>query len=286
LALAGAALFLAGAPVPAIADGPYESLTASALWQDNVTNSAANDGIKGDLSFETRSDLTWIRSLDFSTLLTFTLSSDLNLSTNFSGLDCLGLGPEIELRHKIGLGAFAPALYARLEGMAVGFQDPERSNLAGALSLGYQQRLSDELQITIEARVGSYDARDIVFTGDYASLETRLNWDLSDVWRIKLSAGWRTGDGVSNFTAYKGPYGWTPVDHTADGLPGAWHYVSTFNAPYVAYLVSARTWSYGVGISPAVGSHTALSLDFAHLDSRAALSYIDNKVSLGVVHHF
>jgi hypothetical protein len=286
LALAGAALFLAGAPAPAIADGPYESLTASALWQDNVTNSAANDGIKGDLSFETRTDLTWIRSLDFSTLLTFTLSSDLNLSTNFSGLDCLGVGPAIEFRRKLGLGPYAPALFVRLEGLAVGFQDPERSNIAGALALGYQNRLTSSLQLSVDARVGSYDARDIVFTGDYASLGSRLCWDLSEIWRVKLSAGWRDGAGVSNYTAVKGPFGWAPVDVDAFNLPGAWHYVATFKQPYVAYVVSARTWSYGVGISPAVGFHTALSLDLTHTDSRAGLSYIDNMVSLSVVHQF
>ncbi|HEY5227179.1 MAG TPA: hypothetical protein VIJ19_01505 [Opitutaceae bacterium] len=279
-------MLLAGALAQLRADGPYESVTASATWQDNVTNSAANDGIKGDLGLDTRSDLTWIRSLDFSTLLTFTLSSDLSLSTNYSGLDNLGVGPAIEFRRKLGVGPFAPALYARLEGLAVGFQDPERSNISGALAFGYQQRLTDTLLVGVDARVGSYDARDIVFTGDYASVASRLCWDMSEVWRLKLSAGWRTGDGVSNFTAYKGPYGWAPVDEGADNLPGAWHYVSTFRQPYVAYLVSARTWSYGFGISPAVGRHTALSLDFAHTDSQAGLSYIDNIISLSVVHQF
>jgi hypothetical protein len=285
LLIIGTAALLGLAP-RAWADGPYTSVVSSVTWQDNVTDAPAGDGVRSDTDFETRADLTWIRSVDFSTILSTAVATDIDLSAGYSGLDHVCLGPRMELMHKFDVGPLAPAAYVGLEGEAVGFKDPERSNIAGAVLFGFRQRPAEDLDFNIDGRVGSYDARDIVFTGNYVSLDSSLKWDLDETWRFSVSLGWRDGDGVADYTAIKSAFGWIPDDAGAFSLPGAWHYVATFHDPFVAYKISVRTWSYGAAVAPAIGPHTSLALCYTRFDSQAGARYVDNVVSLSIVHHF
>jgi hypothetical protein len=285
LLIVGSAALLGSAP-SARADGPYVSAVSSVTWQDNATNAPSGDGVRGDTDFDTRASLAWIRSVDFSTMLSADVVTDVDLSAGYAGLDHVSLGPRFELTHKFDVGPLAPTAYMGAEGEATGFTDPERSNIAGAVLLGFRQRPADDMDFSIDARLGSYDARDIVFTGNYVSLDSSLKWDLNETWRFSLSLGWRDGDGVADYTAVNSPFGWIPSDAGAFTLPGAWHYVATFHEPFVAYKVSARTWSYGAGVSPAIGPHTALAVCYTRLDSQAGARYVDNVVSLSIVHHF
>jgi hypothetical protein len=270
----------------AFADGPFVSSTSTASWQDNVTFAPVGDGVRSALDLETGVDLTWIHSVDFSTLLTTSVSTNVDVCTSYGGLDNLSVGPTFGLRRRLGLGALAPVVSVGLSGSAIGFDDPERSKIEGALLLGFEQRLSDSLQVVVGAKLGSFDARDIVFSGNYASADAALNWDLSEIWRVKLCGGWRNGDAVANYRAVNSPFGWVPIDEDAYNLPGAWHYVSTFHEPFDAWRVNTVTWSYGLGISPALGPHTALALQYTHLDAPGIDRYVDNIVSLSVTHQF
>ena len=187
------------------------SSSASVVWQDNVTNAPPNDGILSALTIECGTSLTWIQSVDFSTMLSAGISTDLDVCTNFSGLDSLAIGPQLTLRHKLGVGAYAPSISVGIEGNAIGFNDPERSKIEGALVASYSQRFGDTLQLVVEAKGGSYDARDIVFCGNYVSLGATLNWDFDDTWRLRFLGGWRSGDIVSNYTAYLSGAGLGPL---------------------------------------------------------------------------
>jgi hypothetical protein len=270
----------------ALADGPFVSVSESATWQDNVTYAPSGNGVLGSFSLESGFQVEWLRSLDFSTTLTSGFAGDVEVYTEYSGLDNVCLGPTLELRRKFGLGPLAPVVCAGLEGSAHGFEDPERSKIEGDFLLGFSQRMSDELQVTIDGRLGSYDARDIVFCGNYASLDAALNWDVTETWRIRLLGGWRNGDLVSDYTAEESPFGWEAIDPNTEYLPGAWHYVRTFNEPFVAYRVSAVTWSYGAGVSPAVGPHTSANLQYTHYLSPGIDRYVDNVVSVSLTHRF
>ncbi len=279
------ALLAIGLP-GAMADGPYVSVSESATWQDNVTYAPSGDGIRSAFSLGSGADISWLHSMDFSTVLTTGLSANAEVCTTFSGLDSLSIGPNLELSHKIGVGPYAAVLKAGLQGSATGFIDPERSNIEGDLVLGMAQRLSDALQVVLDARLGSYDARDIVFCGNFASLDSALNWDVTDTWRIKVLGGWRTGDTVADYSAERTPSGWAAIDPETENLPGAWHYVSTFGNPFVAYRVSARTWSYGAAISPAIGRHSSLRFQFVQYVTSGYDRYVDSIASLSLEHHF
>jgi hypothetical protein len=270
----------------AMADGPFVSVSESALWQDNVTYAPAGDGVRGALDLESSAQANWMQSLGFSTMLTTGFAADVCVCPSYAGLDNLCIGPSLRVRHKFGLGPLAPVVYAGIEGSAAGYNDPERSKLEGDLVLGFAQRFDDELQLTLDGRAGSFDARDIVFSGNYASVAAALNWDATETWRLKLLGGWRNGDLVSDYAAEKSPFGWVAIDPNTEYLPGAWHYVRTFGDPFVAYRVSAVTWSYGICVSPAVGPHTSVAIQLEHYVSPGIDRYIDNVVSVSLTHNF
>jgi hypothetical protein len=270
----------------AAADGPYASATATTTWQDNITNAPAGDGIVGAFSFDAESGLTWIQSLDFSTFLFVGFDASADACPRFSGLDSLSFQPQLELRRKFGLGPQATVVSLGIEGGAIGFNDSERSRIEGSVSVGLSKRLSDSVQVLLEARLGTFDARDVVFTGNYASAGATLNWDVDDTWRVRLLAGWRSGDVVSNYLAEHSAQGWIPVDSEAFNNPGAWHYVPTFGAPYVAWRVDARTGYVGAGLSPAIGPHTSLQFQVVRYETKGYDRYIDDVASAAIVHRF
>lgn len=285
-------LILRAASVPFLAasalaaDGPYVSSSASAIWQDNITDAPYDDGITGAVTLEESTSLTWIRSVDFSTILSCGLSSTVDVCTRFSGLDSLALGPQLALKHKLGLGPYAPSLSIGLEGNAVGFSDSERNHIEGAVVATYSQRFGDELQLVADARGGSYDANDVVFCGNYVSMSATFNWDVDDTWRLRLVGGWRSGDVVSDYASYHSAQGWAPIDSGAFNNPGAWHEVSTFGTPFIAWRVNARTGFYGLGVSPAIGPRTSLSLQLVTYDTKGYDRYVDDVVTASVVHRF
>ena len=281
-----AGMLLMFAPVGARADGPYLSDTASLLWQDNATNAASGDGILGAFTVGAGGTASWIHSGGFSTLVLASLSADLEVCTPFSGLDNVAVGPRLEVRHKLDLGPFAPTVYAGIDGRLAGFDDSERSKAEGAVFAGYSQRFTEALQLLLEGRAGSYDARQTVFTGSYARLAATLNWDPTERWRFAVTGGWRNGDTVAGYEAYRSPMGWEPIDPGAYALAGAWRYVPTFSKPFLDYRVSAQTWSYGAEISPAVGRNTSVTLRFTRFETLGPDPYISDEVSLSLAHKY
>ncbi len=268
------------------ADGPYVSLTAAGIWQDNVTNATSGDGVLGAFTLETSADVNWIRSVDFSTLLNTGLAATADVCTTFSGLDSFSAGPRVEVRHKLGLGPFAPALSLGFEADGTVFSDAQRSNVDGAVVARYSERFDEALQLVVDARACAYDANHEVFSGNYASLGAALNWDLDPTWRLKATGGWRDGDIVAEYAAQESPYGWVPIDSGAYYYTGPWQLVKTFSEPFIAYRARYQTWSYGAGLSPAVGRNTSLVLQFTRFSTKAYDRYVNDVVSAGVAHHF
>jgi hypothetical protein len=274
------------APLGARADGPYVSDTACLVWLDNATNASSGDGILGAFTVGAGGTASWIHSGGFSTLVLTSLSADLEVCTPFSGLDNVAVGPRLEVRHKLDVGPYAPAVFAGIDGQLVGFDDPERSKAEGAVFAGYSQRFTDALQLVVEGRAAGCDARETVFTGSYARLGATLNWDPNETWRFTVTGGWRNGDTVAGYEAYKSPSGWEPIDPGAYELTGPWRHVATFSKPFLDYRVSAQTWSYGAAISPAVGRNTSVTLGFTRFETLGPDPYISDEVRLSIAHKY
>lgn len=270
----------------AAADGPYASISASGIWQDNATNATTGDGVLGSFTLETGLSLNWLQAVDFSTLLTTELATTVDACTTFSDLDSVTIGPRLELHRRLGLGPFAPVLSVGVQADGVFFIDSERSNGDAALTAAYSQRFSEAFQLNADAKFGGYDARNAVFSGSYSSLSTALNWDLDQTWRFKLLCGWRNGDIVADYAAKLTPRGWRPIDTGAYTYTGPRQYVTTFGEPFVAYRTHAQTWSYGAGLSPAIGLHSSLVLQLVRYETNAYDRYVNDLVSASIVHQF
>jgi hypothetical protein len=275
------------AAVRAFADGPFVSATASGTWQDNVTNATTGDGVLSAFTLGSGADVTWLTALDFSTILASGAAATANLCTTFSGLDSVSVGPRLDMRHKFGLGPYAPSLSIGLEADAAAFSDSERSNVDAAVVARFSQRFDESLQLVVDGRVCATEANHDVFSGNYASLGATLNWDIDETWRLMVTGGWRDGDIVAEYAAEKVPvYGWVPIDPGAYAYTGPRQLVRTFSEPFIAYRAKAPTVSWGAGVSPAIGRHTSLVLQYTRCRTRAYDTYVNDLVSLGVVHHF
>lgn len=271
----------------AFADGPYLSASASGTWQDNVTNATAGDGVLGAFTLESRGDLMWLRALDFSTILTTGVSGTADLCTTFSGLDFISAGPRMEIRHKFGLGPFVPVVSIGLEADGVAYSDSGRSNVDGAVVARFSQRFDEALQLVVDAKVCSTEANHEVYSGGYSSLAATLNWDLDETWRLNVTGGLRDGDIVAEYAAEKVPiYGWVPIDEGGYAYTGARQLVRTFSEPFIAYRANAPTVSWGAGVSPAIGPHTSIVIQYTRCRTSAYDTYVNDLVSVGVVHHF
>jgi hypothetical protein len=271
----------------AFADGPYWSGSASATWQDNVTNATAGDGVLSAFTLESKADLAWLNALDFSTFLTGGAAATADLCTTFSGLDCISAGPRLEIRHKIGLGPYASSLSLGLEADAAAFSDSGRSNVDAAAVASFSQRFNESLQLVVDGRLCGTEANHEVYSGRYASLGATLNWDIDETWRLNLTGGWRNGDIVAEYAAEKVPlYGWQPIDTGGYAYTGPRQLVRTFSEPFIAYRGKAPTLSWGAGISPAIGRHTSLVLEYTRCRTSAYDTYVNDLVSVGIVHHF
>jgi hypothetical protein len=283
-ALAALALFAA---VRAAADGPYVSAAVSGIWQGNITNATAGDGVLGAFTIESSGDVAWLQSVDFSTMLSTGVGATADICTTFSGLNSISAGPRIQLTHKLGLGAYAPVVSLGIEADGAAFSNSYRSNADAAVVAGYRQRFDDSLQLMIDGRLCGYGANDAVFSGSYLRLGATLNWDIDDTWRLFATGTWRDGDVVAEYAAEKSPInGWVPIDTGGYQYTGPRLLVRTFSEPFIAYRTDAPTLSWGAGICPAIGTHTSLVLQYTRSRTSAYDSYVNDLVSFGVVHHF
>jgi hypothetical protein len=283
-ALAALALLVA---TRAAADGPYASASATGIWQDNVTNATAGDGVLSAFTIETSGNLTWIKSVDFSTMLSGGGSATADICTTFSGLNSISAGPRIELRHKLGLGPYAPVISIGVQTDGVAFSDSSRSNVDAAVVAQFSQRFNDAVQVVVDARCCGYSASNDVFSGRYVRLGATLNWDVDETWRLFVTGNWRDGDIVANYAAEKSPlFGWVPIDTGGYNYSGPRLLVRTFSEPFIAYRANAPAVSWGAGISPAIGAHTSLVLQYTRCRTSAYDAYVNDLVSIGVVHHF
>jgi hypothetical protein len=282
-----ASLAFAAAPAaPATADGPYVDVSASAIWQDNVTNATPGDGVLGAFTLESTVDASWLKAADFSTILSGGVAATADVCTTYSGLDSFSAVARIEVRHKLGLGPYAPSVSAGIEANATAFSDSARSNAGGALLASCSQRFNEALQVALDARACAYGANNEVYSGSNLSLGATLNWDVSDTWRIKATGGWRDGDIVADYAAARTSYGWGPADTGAYAYSGTRALVWTFSEPFIAYRAVCQTWSYGIGVSPAIGPNTSLTLMYTRYTTAAYDRYVNDIVSAGIVHHF
>ena len=277
--LGHAFLFCASAVALAAAPADWApNLTTTATWNSNATNANRSSDIIAALELRADATLTHRFALGRDDALFVGGQLAAEAWPRFSGLDAASLGPQLAWRHKFGLGALAPTFAIELAGDAVAARESARSGLAGSVTFAWRQRLDDATRIAFTHERARHDAREFVFdrTGSETALEVAR--DLDERWSLALAARWREGDVLS----YATPPRPDLVALARVRVPN-----STFDRPFVAYSVDARTLTGEVALTRALDEATALTFGYEWRQTeRGPLRYVNHLVSVTLARQF
>ncbi len=250
------------------------ALTLQTVWQDNITNADASPDKVSGLELRTLGSAEQRYALGRDD--TFFLKADFSgeVWAKYSGLNAISAGPHLALRHKFGLGAYAPAI--RLEVMATDavVRNSYRSGWTEQVSLSYNQRFSEAWRFELGSDYSNFDARDALFSKRAVTVGTAATYDLDERWRLKAGLRYRNGEFISYASTIDNPY-------------IANRYVHTYGTSFYASKLRGHTWSYSIGIAPALAPYTALDFEFERSNTENALArYVNNIFSLSVVQQF
>jgi hypothetical protein len=205
----------------------------------------------------------------------------------FSGLDVAALGIGALLQRKLGLGLTAPRVELQASYHAEEHSERVRDGTRASLSVSLGKRFDERLAVSLRA---AYDRREqrqdfgVVpgipgrpFSLQGRSLAAEGSWALGERALLYGALALRHGDVVSstrrNFEIFRA---------SADIAPDP-----AFGPDFIAYrLTGARTRSWSVGLSWALGRHASVDAALARDVTRAGsgLDYDGNLYSLSLVY--
>ncbi len=249
----------------AAADWAFD-VAAGAGYDDNLSNGFASADRKGGADVTLDLGASLYQQLGSATGLSLGVVAESAVFDQYSGLNHLGLGGRLQVRHKFGLGAQAPWVAAAARavhddynygyqsgwdleaGITAGKQLGERWTLQG--SVRYDNYTADQLQPRILPRLSTaaYDTAGWTFAGQVSFLATP-----SDL--LVASYAWRNGTVTSvtapdrEILAYSDAVARDPVF----GDP-----------PRIAYRLKAKTDTISLVWSHAFGPRTSLNLTYRY----------------------
>jgi hypothetical protein len=244
---------------------------AGAGYDDNLSNGFASADRKGGASLTLDLDASLYQQLGSATGLSLGVVAESAVFDRYSGLNHLGLGGRIQLRHKLGLGAQAPWVAAAARavhddydygyrrgwafdaGFTAGKQLSERWSFQG--SVRYDDFAADDVQPQLlpGLSTAAYDTAGWTFAGQIAFLASPA--DL-----LVTSYAWRNGS-VTSVTA---------PDHEILEYSDAVALDPVFgDPPRVAYRLKAKTDIIGLVWSHAFGPRTSVNLSYRYQASRS-----------------
>ena len=254
------------------------SLTTTATWNSNANNANRSSDIIGALELRADATLTHRFALGSDDALFVAGQLAADAWPRFSGLDAASLGPRLAWRHKFGLGALAPTFSIELAGDAVAAHESARAGLAGSMTFAWRQRLDDATRVALTHERARHNARESVFarTGNETALE--IARDLDERWSLAFTARWREGDVLS----YATPPRPDLVSLARVRVPN-----STFDRPFVAYSLDARTLTGALAFTRALDEATALTFGYEWRQTeRGPLRYVNHLVSATLARQF
>jgi hypothetical protein len=251
--------------IAAAADWGFDA-TAGAGYDDNLSNSFASADRKGAADLSLDLDASLYQQLGSATGLSVAAIAEAAAFDRYSGLNHLGLGGRLQLRHKFGLGAQVPwiAVAARavhddynysyqsgweLDGsVTVGKQLGERWTLEG--SARYDDFSADRLQPQVLPGVSTaaYDTGGWNLVGRVSFLATP-----ADV--LVVAYAWRNGT-VTSVTA--------PDEEILEYSDAVALDPVFGDPPRVAYRLRAKTDTFSVVWSHAFGPRTSLNVTYRY----------------------
>lgn len=261
---------------------------AGILYDSNLSRAQLAHDIKADTALQAA--LAWGRFVPlaggFSVRATLDTAGE--VYTRYSGLDNLSLGGSVGLRHKFGLGAFAPWLSASGAAARLDYRSALRDGWRYEAGVATGKRLTEAWDLGLDFRYTHRTAdqrRSVVpgFSGavfDLQSHQLSVHSDHTLTEHVSLLAGYdyRRGDIASttlrNFTVF------TNSDAIAPD--------TAFGDETVGYRIHGVTRAWRLGLSYALGPSNSLNLRAERWTSRASggLDYTNTLAGATYVHAF
>jgi hypothetical protein len=264
--------------VVARADQWSPNLTLTTTWQDNASNADRDADQIGALQVtgEVVANERYSIGRNDSAHLGFHFAGD--WWPRYQGLMTGAMGARAEWAHKFGLGALAPVFSVELAGDLVAAKETGRRGTSTGVSIVLRKRFNDLWRASLTQEFNQMYARYAVYDKQGAQTTLEIGRDLTEVSRLTVSAFYRSGDIVS--------YATPPRPDIVPLAPNRMT-VDTFQRPFVAYSVDARTHGAKLAYIRALDENSAVILGYEYRRTeRDSLSYVNQLVSLALVHQF
>jgi hypothetical protein len=205
-------------------------------------------------------------------------SADFNgsLYPEFDGLNHLASSLTLGVRHKVGLGAFAPWLRVFAAGGLLDYGDNVRDGAVVEMGAQVGKRLTDRIDVEVGYAHESVDAGNLVFNSDAHAFSLKAGVRLMGALQLTLGYTARLGDLVVHRAPSAGA---ARTSHE--------RVVRTFDTPLVAARISATTHVMSAALGYALTPHAALTLGYEYQISYGPVFNYPNHVArAGIAYSF
>lgn len=266
-------------------------LESSAGWVDNISRTSSGPDQREAARLTATASASTFRNWKSGFVTSADLSATLDHVPDYSRAGAVTLGPQFGVRHKFGLGAFAPVLDASA---ALAYRDARHSSdngWTGRASLRFGKRLTRAWRVALTGDWQQHRARAETFDTNHRRLFAGVHWDLSARWQLGAGAGRLWGDFTANAAgptwarALAGDFGpaistyYNSVARETTGIYGP---------NWVTYRVSGHADFQWFELSPAIGRNTSLPLRLERLAATnlVGIKYRQDSVTLSLLHRF
>jgi len=264
--------------IVARADNWAPNLTATAVWNSNVTHAErSNDQLDSLLiTADVLASQRYPFGRDDSLHLRGHLAGD--WWPRYNGLLTGAVGGRAEWAHTFGVGARAPVVSIEGAADAVAAKETGRRGVSTRITASVRQRLNDRTRATLSHEVGWFDARYGTFDSAGSETAITIDRDLTDVARLTFTARFRDGDVVTYASGFRPDLEALAPNRVA---------VRSFGRSMTAYRVDARMWSGRIAFVRALDESSAIVVAYERREvERKSLQYGEHLLSIALVHQF
>ena len=246
------------------------------VYEDNLNRATRQADRKSDIALVPAGSIGYYFQLTDATSLLASADFKGSVYPHYDRLSNLAATVTLGVRHKFGLGAFAPWVRVFATGGALDYGDDVRDS--AVVDFGFQvgKRLWDRFELQGGYVYESLDAGNGVFDGESHTVSLKGNIGLTDAIQLILGYAVRWGDLVVHRAATPGA-----------ALPPHSRIVDTFDTPMLALRIDATTHLFSAAASYAFTPHAALTLGYQYQHSIGPVfEYPNNVVRLSFGYSF
>lgn len=267
------------------------SASASVAVVENLSRTSFAGARQDATTYELTVASTRMRQLAPSVILLATADASSVLVPDFSLTNTSRLGGRLALQRKFGLGPQATVLqvHAAAGWKAARLDDDRGWTTEAGVELA--KRILPNLRLAGSATWLEHTARRDTFDLSQHGYAVDVRWAIDARWTLSGSAGWLTGDIVTNAAwstwgmMLAGKFGPEVYDYYTSR---PWKTTHLFGPGWVSYNVEADVDLWSANLSYALSDRTSLDLRRAgaFIVNRLGISYPTGSWSLGLSHRF